>query len=358
MGTLSSIALGVFNDLTNVSLPICNFTDLYSKDNILKPWLANKSKKKTNWKILEGGDNGDYERKGGENNTAYIKRIYEVVGVCGKDPDDCCLDDTCSRKEGDSCNKGDDCNLPEKCVEISEAITDKAYKGYLEAFDTEQKMSADLGVECPSELSDSTPLSCPTSAFEDMGHDKTLFSLVRAYSSNITDTATDLVGIATTSVGEAMEQVQKFLCNMNVSFIATRYGQVRDEVCGTMLGGFAQINFSLWMLAIFLEIIAILANVLSTRLRGISKREAMNYEEGDSLRVSGLYSAATKEDIGEDNEGSLRSVDDYEYEGNEESFRTTRRGSISTRQGGPYDYSLRSSGRYSMNSTGRGNPYV
>lgn len=356
VGTLSSMTLDIFNDLTNVSLPICNFTDIYSKDNILKPWLANKDKDKTDWKILDGGDNGDYARKGGENATAYIKRIYNVVGVCKKDSSSCCLDDACSRKKDDSCNKGDDCILPDKCVEISEAITGKAYNGYLEAFDTEQKMSADLGVECPSELSDSTPLSCPTSEFEDMGHNKTLLSLVKAYSSNITDTATDLVGIATTSVGDAMVQVQKFLCNMNVSFIATRYGQVRNEVCGTMLGGFAQINFSLWMLAIFLEIIAILASVLSTRLRGISKREAMNFEEGDSLRVSGLYSAATKEYLGEDNEESLRSYDDYE--GEEESFRPSRRGSVSTRQGGPYDYSLRSSGRYSMNSTKRGNPHV
>ena len=106
-----------------------------------------------------------------------------------------------------------------------------------------------------------------------------------SYGKNITNTAESLVNIATTSVGEAMTQVQNFLCNMNVSFVAGRYSQVRDEVCGTMLGGFAQINFSLWILAIFLEMNAILINTLATRLRGISKREAMELDEGvDSFR--------------------------------------------------------------------------
>ncbi len=106
-----------------------------------------------------------------------------------------------------------------------------------------------------------------------------------AYGRNITNTAESLVNIATTSVGEAMTQVQNFLCNMNVSFVAGRYSQVRDEICGTMLGGFAQINFSLWILAIFLETNAILINILSTRLRGISRREAMELDEGvNSLR--------------------------------------------------------------------------
>ena len=148
-------------------------------------------------------------------------------------------------------------------------------------------MTADLGVECPTKLSDSSSLTCPTKEFVDLGNNKTLVGFVEAYGSNITNTADSLLSIATTSVGDSMEQVQEFLCNMNVSFVEGRYNQVRDEVCGTMLGGFAQINFSLFVLAIILEINAVLANMLAIRLRGISKREAIELEEGNmALRAS------------------------------------------------------------------------
>jgi hypothetical protein len=294
VGSISSTALDYLNIATQMSFPGCMFGDKYSEDNILQPWLANDSKGNTTWKISQTGEYGNYARQGAENATQYIARIYSVAGKCGTSSGSCCLNGDCNKVKNDACNKGDNCVYPFGCTDLANGIN-AGYVGYLQAYDTQQRMTADLGVICPSKLSDSTPLSCPTPEFIALGNDKTLVSLVTAYGSNITNTATSLANIATTSVGDAMTQVQKFLCNMNVSFVAGRYNQVRDEVCGTMLGGFAQINFSLWMAAICLEIIAILANMLSTRLKGISKREAMELEEGGHILRNDIRDSMTKD---------------------------------------------------------------
>lgn len=285
--TITSTALEELNQLTTAKYLGCEFDDTYSKENILKPWEANQFKAKTTWKTLDNGDFSDYQRKGEENAIQYFKRIYEVSGVCKKDPISCCFEDDCNRNENDGCNKGDDCIFSNDCNTIGAAIYNIAVPAFMNTFDTEMKLAADLGVICPSELSDSSSLTCPTENFIDMNNEQTLVSFIRDYQSNITNTATDLVNIATNSVGDTMVEIRKFLCKMNLSFIAARYNQVQNQVCGTMFGGFAQINFSLWILAILLELNAILACILSTRLRGVSKREAIEIEEGlDSLRGS------------------------------------------------------------------------
>ena len=74
-----------------------------------------------------------------------------------------------------------------------------------------------------------------------------------------------------------MDEVEDFLCNMNVSFVEKRYDEVKDDICGTLFGGVAQINWSLWLLGICLEAAAILAHLLIVRLRGSSEKEASGY---------------------------------------------------------------------------------
>jgi ABC-type Fe3+-siderophore transport system permease subunit len=148
------------------------------------------------------------------------------------------------------------------------------YATYLEAYDIEQSMTADLGVICP----EAPGYSCPTEAFKSAGNNFTLVSLIHSYRENITDTAHDLVNLASTSVGDTMDQVQDFLCNMNVSFVADRYDQVEAAVCGSLFGGFAQVNWALWFLAILLELMSILALVLSTRLQGCSTDKLIGFK--------------------------------------------------------------------------------
>ncbi len=151
-------------------------------------------------------------------------------------------------------------------------------------------MSANLGTECPENL------SCPTQEFRDLEHNHTLISLVEEYGDNITLTAKSLVNVANTTVGSAMDQVRIFLCNMNISFAAEGYNQVRNEVCETMLGGFSQINWGLWFLGFLLELIALLANILATRLRGYSKKEAST-RSGEDTYNSERYSFAKTDQV-------------------------------------------------------------
>lgn len=131
--------------------------------------------------------------------------------------------------------------------------------------------------------------TCPTTEFREIGQNRTLVGLIKAYGKNITKTSNSLVNITTTSVGGAMDEVHNFLCSMNTSlYVGRRYYSVRDEVCGTMLGGFAQVNWALWILGIFLELIAILANLLSKRLRGMSKKEASEINSDTSSNYGGM----------------------------------------------------------------------
>jgi hypothetical protein len=305
---ITSVSLDYFNSLTTSSFAGCKFNDEYSKDNILEPWLANKSKHNTTWKILKTGKYGNYKRQGSENASSYLERIYSVAGICDENPSSCCLDNDCGLTKDQSCNKGDDCVYMTSCADLTNAITSVAFTGFLKSYDLEREMAADLGIECPLKLSDSTSLSCPTKDFALLGSQKSLMKVIDDYDSKITDTVSDLLNIRTTSVGSAMKHINTFLCSLDLSFVVTRYDQVKEEVCGTMLGGVTQINFSLWLLAFFLEVTALLACMLSTRLRGSSKADALaeydqyddpehdNYDDHVSRRTSGRSSWRSRND--------------------------------------------------------------
>ena len=244
VGTISSTALDAFNSLLDI--PLCPFSeDEYDDSNIREPWIANVQKGFTSWEAKNSGTNINYSRQGQENGTEYMNRIYQVS--------------------------------EEPCSNLTSVIHD-GYLSYLDAFDVEQKMTADLGVECPSKLSDSSPLTCPTVEFREVGYNRTIIKWLNEYKTNVTGTADTLLSIATTSVGETMKNIQSFLCNMNMSFIATGYYALHEEVCQSMLGGFAQINIALLALSFFLQIAAVLLLTLATRLQGSSRKQVMNYE--------------------------------------------------------------------------------
>ena len=71
-----------------------------------------------------------------------------------------------------------------------------------------------------------------------------------------------------------MLEVQEFICNMNVSFVGEGYNKVNQNICSFMFGGFTQLNWSLWILAFFLQINTIFAFILSVRLRGLNSKVA------------------------------------------------------------------------------------
>jgi hypothetical protein len=76
------------------------------------------------------------------------------------------------------------------------------------------------------------------------------------------------VALAATSVGDAMIEVEDFLCNMNVSFVERRFKEVKSGICGKGFLGIEKLTWALFVLGISLEIISIMSHVLSVRLSG------------------------------------------------------------------------------------------
>jgi hypothetical protein len=87
-----------------------------------------------------------------------------------------------------------------------------------------------------------------------------------------------------------MYEVEDFLCNMNVTFVNVRYDELKDDVCGKMFGGLAQIDVAFWVLGVTLEIVAILCSILSIRLRRTYDKDELDAMDNDrGLRRIDLY---------------------------------------------------------------------
>lgn len=267
--SLSYTALG---ETFQTGIPsVCEFVYNWTMPDLTEPW--DRPAMTTQWNLNSTGVPATEVRVNNESPEKYIDRLYSLAGMCDTSVGDCCLGADCTRVQNESCNSGSNCKREYSCELISQTVR-TAFEKWHDA----NRMSANLGVECPSDL------TCPTQEFQVIGNNDTLVELVSAYGENITDTAGSLVNIANTTVGDAMEQVQTFLCNMNITFVATGYEQVRDEVCGTMLGGFTQINFGLWSLGVCLETIAVIGAILATRLRGETKKEVSERWRDASFR--------------------------------------------------------------------------
>ena len=74
---------------------------------------------------------------------------------------------------------------------------------------------------------------------------------------------------------------------MNVSFVGKGHTKVKKHVCSSMFGGFTQLNWSLWMLAIFLQINDMFAFILSVRLRGLNSKVAQRDNVHDRTALYG-----------------------------------------------------------------------
>ena len=66
---------------------------------------------------------------------------------------------------------------------------------------------------------------------------------------------------------------------MNVSFVERRYDEVKNDICGILFGGVAQITWALWLLGLSLELVAILAHLLVVRLRGFCMKIAIDTDD-------------------------------------------------------------------------------
>jgi hypothetical protein len=252
--------------LLQTNSSICPFNDdLYSIDYMNEPWSANENKTVTSWYVQTTGNQELYSRIGNETALDYFQRIYSVAGDCTENSANCCLNEQCFIGVGSKCNSGSGCDFDDYCRFSSSTIQDLAAEFLRFQYDS-QNLGSDLGIYCHS-------TQCLTEAYQNAGFNESLIGMISSYGERIDETASSLVNLTSTSIGQVIAQVEKLLCK-DISFVADGYQNVRDEVCTSMLGGFSQINWGLWMLAILLEFIAILINVLSTRLRGMTRHEA------------------------------------------------------------------------------------
>jgi len=274
LGSISDTALSALNKATASNDILCPFTDTYSKETILRPWDLSRDSVLTPYIIRDNlGKPTSYDRIGSEDGETYLERVYNKAGVC-LDPSNCCIQtgtfsssDSCNSIQAyDDCDYGANCEYP--CEYLKEGIVE-GFRAFENLYHKEQAMTADLGIICP--VFDDT---CPTQVFKTQHSNLTLVEMIEDYKGKIIGTKNRLVNLASTSVGDAMMEVEDFLCNMNVSFVERRYNEVKNDICGTMFGGLAQINWGLWLLGISLEMVAILAHILTVRLRGLSQKEA------------------------------------------------------------------------------------
>ena len=254
-----------------------SFPDTYTKTTIISPWELERGSPDTPYNVSGNlGNPTSYDRIGLEDGEAYLERIYGITGVCSS-PQNCCMiltatpQTNCVSNTYAECNFGSNCQYP--CDALADGIVE-GYKAFVELYEKELAMTADLGVVCPADFA----RSCPTEEFKvESNSNQTLVEMLSSYKGKIVLTKDSLVNLASTSVGDTMDEVEDFLCNMNVSFVEKRYDEVKDDICGTLFGGVAQINWSLWLLGICLEAAAILAHLLIVRLRGSSEKEASGY---------------------------------------------------------------------------------
>jgi len=269
LSKISDGALDYLNQATSVNEDPCPFTDVYSKKSVLKPWRVHSGKSKTTWVVKTTGKFANLNRVGKETATQYMSRIYSVAGKCTSPTEPCCLENVCSVGL-EWCNSGAGCNF--LCGDMGSTIS-QLHAGYIKASTTENKMSADLGVICP------VGYACPTEEFRGMGHNNTIYDLLLNYESNLKGTIAELVNVASNSVGKIMQEIMVFLCNMDCSFVESRFRNVQDQVCEKMLGGFIQVSSSFWAMAAILELSVVIAAMLSVRLRGVSREVAMLDED-------------------------------------------------------------------------------
>lgn len=274
--SLSDNALSMFNEATSSNLIFCPFNDTYTEATILSPWENwDPERNATPYVIRDNfGDPTTYSRVGAEESDAYLGRIYNKAGVCSQSSS-CCIQGStlplsCESDVYDDCDFGENCEYP--CEDLKTGIVE-GFQKFVQLRHKELMMTADLGMTCP--VGDG--ISCPTHEFRTRYSNFTLVSLLDDYEKKMIETQDSLVNLASTSVGEVMIEVEDFLCKMNASFVERRYDEVKYDVCGTLFGGVVQINWSLWFLGICLEVVAIMAHILTIRLQDFSDEDAAKF---------------------------------------------------------------------------------
>jgi hypothetical protein len=85
-----------------------------------------------------------------------------------------------------------------------------------------------------------------------------------------------------------MIEVEDFLCSMNISFVESRYEELKVDVCESLFGGASQIDIAFFMLGVSLEALAITCAILAVRLKRYIE-EDFDFDEEEGLPKVNLY---------------------------------------------------------------------
>ncbi len=283
ISSISTSALEVLNQATSINSIQCPFNDTYNKETIAEPWTLARVFEETPYIIRDNyGNATSYERSGPEEaGEEYFRRIYSKAGVCSG-PTSCCMKLTPATPSTCSSNTLDDCDFGSNCNYVCQALTTAIIEGraaFIALYDKEQRMTSDLGVLCP------TDASCPTEAFKANYSNLTLVAQVENYKTKISATKDSLVSLASTSVGDAMLEVEDFLCNMNVSFVERRYDEIKNDICNKTFMGVEKVMWGLYALGVSLEVLTVVAHVLAVRL---NRRQKHLYDSEEIGSGNGL----------------------------------------------------------------------
>ena len=277
----------------------------------MEPWviMANKGRagQNTAWETMELNQQQSYDRQGSETANAYMRRLYNAAGICtggdayAADP----ISNSplpCSRGDPSNpttvnppaspgapfnyCNDGDGCNfLCEPfytALFVGDDAKPAAWDFLTDTTVAKKNMLKDLGTECP----DGTVCE-PTDEAKAKGSEMTIIAYIDLYQANLETTFGDLKDTTNNAVGDIMEQVRRFLCNMRCGFVGDVWNNVHSDLCTTMLGGFLQMSLSLWLLSLFMFLNAFVGAILVVRMRGVSTDEAKDDGE-DGMEMKGV----------------------------------------------------------------------
>ena len=263
--------------------------DFMSKDNyetmLTEPWKAAKhyaSYPDTTYVGRADLQKISLARNGAETRLQWFDRVTNIAGY---NP----------ASNTPWCNSGTACKFGcEKIVKNLRLVYDK---NITDTEDLQIRMLIDLGVEynegnCPTARKDDNEgwdyddYDCtkPSKAMSDLGTKKTVKGGVDSYKTKLKGTFTSVLDLTATAVGAIMVEVEKFLCNMKCGFVGQVYENVHGELCRTLLGGLIQISLSLWLLAFFMFLVSALGALLVVRMRGVSKEEANNNNQGVEMK--------------------------------------------------------------------------
>lgn len=112
---VSDTAMSALNQATAASALYCPFTDTYTSETILFPWILDRDTANTPY-IIRGnmGNPTSYDRIGMEDSETYLARIYNKAGVCSA-PSSCCIEFsppvTCVSSTYADCDYGANCQV-------------------------------------------------------------------------------------------------------------------------------------------------------------------------------------------------------------------------------------------------------